>query len=380
MITQFPKIALVFNRYKTASSLHKGTIEVRISYNNKQKYMSTGITVYPKQWKRDRVVNTPEAPLLNQMLDKLIMDIRQVLITMANEGDIDIFAVPLRLNANKESKDLFGFMEKRANIRMYNKASDTQRRYLSFIEKFKKWGGITRFEDITEANIIAFDRYLASRKMKDYSKWHNYHRFLNSFINDAIDEGIIRRNPYKWLNIERGDTGSLTKYLTSYEFHKIRVAKMPTESLSKVRDVFVFQVYTCLSYSDLKDFDPTKIHTIKNMKVYIGKRDKTGKSFTIPLLQPALAILKKYNNKLPIISNVKYNLYLKAVTQHAGIDKPITTHWARHTGATLLLNEGVDMRIVSKICGHSSTRITEKVYAKLLDETVVDALKDKKDL
>lgn len=39
------------------------------------------------------------------------------------------------------------------------------------------------------------------------------------------------------------------------------------------------------------------------------------------------------------------------------------------------MNEGVDMRIVSKICGHSSTRITEKVYAKLLDETVVEAIK-----
>ena len=32
------------------------------------------------------------------------------------------------------------------------------------------------------------------------------------------------------------------------------------------------------------------------------------------------------------------------------------------------------MRIVAKICGHSSTRITEKVYAKLLDESVVNAM------
>ena len=33
------------------------------------------------------------------------------------------------------------------------------------------------------------------------------------------------------------------------------------------------------------------------------------------------------------------------------------------------------MRIISKICGHSSTKITEQVYAKLFDETVVDAIK-----
>ena len=111
------------------------------------------------------------------------------------------------------------------------------------------------------------------------------------------------------------------------------------------------------------------------MKVYTGSREKTDVSFTIPLLTPALNILKKYQNKLPVPSDQKYNEYLKVVALAAGINKPLSSHWARHTGATLLLNEGgMDMRIVSKICGHSSTRITEQVYAKLLDETVVDAM------
>lgn len=72
---------------------------------------------------------------------------------------------------------------------------------------------------------------------------------------------------------------------------------------------------------------------------------------------------------------MKYNQYLKLVAQAAGIDKQVSTHYARHTGATLLLNAGVLMKIVSKICGHSSTKITEQVYAKLLDETVVEAIK-----
>ena len=92
------------------------------------------------------------------------------------------------------------------------------------------------------------------------------------------------------------------------------------------------------------------------------------------MLTPALGILHKYRNKLPIISNVKYNEYLKVLALHANIDKPLSSHWARHTGASLLLNEGADMKIVSKICGHSSTRMTEQVYAKLFDETVVDAI------
>ena len=110
--------------------------------------------------------------------------------------------------------------------------------------------------------------------------------------------------------------------------------------------------------------------------MYQCKQKKTKKGATIPLLKPALDILDKYKGFLPIISNVKYNEYLKIVAQASGIDKPLSTHWARHTGATILLNDGVDMNIVTKICGHSSIKITEQIYAKLLDETVVKAIQD----
>jgi integrase len=154
---------------------------------------------------------------------------------------------------------------------------------------------------------------------------------------------------------------------------------MPTKSLERVRDVFIFQTYTCLSYTDLKKFDARLIQEIKGMKVYLGSRQKTDKPFTIPILSPAWDVIMKYEGKLPLISNPKYNEYLKVVAQSAGIDKPLSSHWARHTGATMLLNEGVDMRIVSKICGHSSTKITEQSYAKLLDETVIEAVGKVKD-
>ena len=154
---------------------------------------------------------------------------------------------------------------------------------------------------------------------------------------------------------------------------------MHTESLEKVKDVFLFQTYTCLSYTDLKNFNTKNIQEVNGMKVYTGSRNKTNKPFTVPLLPVALSILDKYNYKLPVISNVKYNEYLKIVAQAANIDKPLSSHWARHTGATLLLNKGIPMQIVSKICGHSSIKITEQIYAKLLDETIVDAIDSIKD-
>lgn len=375
-MTSFPYLSYIYDRRKKSSSSKPAIIEMRITYNKRQKYISTGISVLPKQWKKGRVVGTPDALQSNQLLDKMLADVRQVIANMVSEGHIDIFKIPEYLK-RKEKISFIDFCKQRAEIRKYGKTKDSQERYNRFLRMFKQWGKINSFEDITENNIIAYDKYLLEKKLKPYSKWNNYHRFLNSFILDAVKEGLLQRNPYNWINIEKDKTSKgINKCLTPEEFRKIKKAKLSTESLQRVRDLFIFQTYTCLSYTDLKAFDASKIERINNTHVYIGKRQKTSKTFTIPLMKPALDILHIYNNVLPIISNVKYNEYLKIVAQAAGIDKPVSSHWARHTGATLLLNEGVDIKIVSKICGHSSTRITEQIYAKLLDETVVQALKD----
>lgn len=372
----FPKITYIYDRYKKSSPKKKAVVEMRISFQNQQKYISTGVKLYPKQWKNNTITGTPDAQQLNQQLEQLLIDVRQILMNMEKEGSINIFDVPERLERlRKGNVTLYGFIRQRTDVRKYGKSKDTQERYERFFRLFKKYGKIKNFDDITESNIIAYDKYLSSTGMKPYSKWNNYHRFLNSFIIDAIDAGLLKKNPYKWVNIDKGKDEGISKYLTLEEFRKIQKAKLPTECLEKVRDVFVFQTYTCLSYADLAEFNTDAIIKVKGMKVYIGSREKTDKGFTIPLLPTALKILKKYDGKLPVISNVKYNQYLKLVAQAAGISRPVSTHWARHTGATILLNAGVPMQIVSKICGHSSTKITEQVYAKLLDETVVEAIK-----
>ena len=377
MVTRTPLLVYVWNRYGKATSKKEAVVELRITYERRQKYISTGIWLLPKHWHNGSVVNRIDAMQLNQMLDKLLVEVRKVIMEMVDEDNIDIFSIPDRLKRLRTGGVSFiEFCRKRADIRSYNKSGDSQKRYERFMKKFIEWGEIEHWEDITEENIIAFDKYLASKGFKPYSKWQNYHRFLNSFIIDAVNEGLMTKNPYKWVQIEKDKSRTgIGKYLSPEEFVKVRNLKPTTESLERVRDLFVFQTYTCMAYTDMASFDASKIQEIRGMKVYVGKRNKTKETFTIPLLSPALSILKKYNYKLPIISNEKYNEYLKVVAQASGIDKPLSSHWARHTGATILLNEGgFDMKIVAKICGHSSTRITEKVYAKLLDETVVDAM------
>ena len=54
-------------------------------------------------------------------------------------------------------------------------------------------------------------------------------------------------------------------------------------------------------------------------------------------------------------------------------------HIARHTFASMALNKGVDLKVISYLMGHSSTLVTEKVYAKLFPQTLTEVVNEKLD-
>ena len=374
-----PLLKFVYDRKKVGSRMKEAAIELRITYEGKQKYISTGIKVLPQNWKEGyNVIDRMDADELNEALGLMMKNARAVVNVMMKEERININEIPSRMERMKnEGMSFLDYCERRTNVRKHGLSDDSQQRYDRFLKFLRKWGKIVWFGDVTDANIIALDALLNEKGMKACSKWYNYHRFLNSYIMDAVNEGFLHRNPYKWLKIDRDKSSrALDNYLTKAEFEMLKKVECVLPHFERARDLFVFQVYTCMAYADLITFDSSRIVDVNGRKMYMGMREKTGQEFSFLLLKPALEILDKYDGKLPIISNQKYNDYLKAVCVSAKINKPVTSHWARHTGATLLLNEGVDMEVVAKVLGHSSTRITRQVYAKLLDSTVADAMQE----
>ena len=131
-----------------------------------------------------------------------------------------------------------------------------------------------------------------------------------------------------------------------------------------------------MAYGDLLAFSADDIQLLDGRKIISSNRKKTDQSFISLLLPEAEKILLKYDNKLPVISNAKYNDYLKLLGHSAGISKKLTTHVARHTYATYLLNKGISISAVSRAMGHSTTQMTQH-YAKLLGKTVIDEMADK---
>lgn len=370
-------IKTVFDRKKKAGARREGRVDIRLSQDRRTLYFATGIRLLPKHWHDGQIVHRIDAAELQQQLDLMVKHVRQIINAKMEEGTCTLDQVMATFRQEEEGEDSFlDFCLQRIEVRCYGKAADTKERYERFLRWLLNFGRIVSFADVSDKNILAMDAALVATGMKDCSKWQNYHRIMNSFILDAIDAGYLTRNPYRWIHINKDkSSGGLGKYLTMEEFEKICKFDPPTDSLKRVRDLFVFQTYTCLSYTDLANFDPSYIYKVKGKPVYTANRGKTGQEFTFMVLPQAMEILKRYDNVLPIISNVKYNQYLKVLALMIGINKPISSHWARHTGATMLLNEGgVDMEVVAKVLGHSSTKITRQVYAKLLDNTVVDAM------
>ena len=229
--------------------------------------------------------------------------------------------------------------------------------------------------ELTPSDMEDIYKYML-RKMSNNSAIC-YMRKLKTILIYAIREGYITTNP---ITFKFHKDKVVKDPLTLDEVRRIRTVKLGSKRIENIRDLFILQCYTGLAFRDMSSFSEKDIRIDKDGKEWIVKeRIKTGITALIPILPVVKEILVKYNYHLPTLTNQKYNSYLKEIQEVCGIKKTLHSHLARHTCGTLLLNAGVDMLTVSKVLGHSSTKTTEAVYAKLLPETIMRRVEDVSD-
>ncbi len=373
---KYPLVRVVFDRKKTATKTKAALVQVEVQMNGRKKYLSTGVKVYKDQWSlaHGGVVNSMEAVELNARVTAVKKQVDGYIAERQTKGevfDFDLFGEWMRRKEGKEKKVSFiDWVEERIETRkdIRETTRKTQRKLVPVLREF---GCISGFGDLTRVNIVRFDDFLKSKGNRQTTVY-SYHKFLKHYAADAVMLGLARRNPYFGLKLDKGKSEG-ERFLTDSELRRIEKAVMPTESIGKVRDLFLMQCYTGLAYSDLMEFDWRRVDEERGRMILRGRRRKTGMEFMVVLTEKALEILERYGYALPKISNAQYNLRLKVVADAAGIDKPIASHWGRRTCGMYLLNHGVRMEVVSKVLGHSSIRTTEQVYAKILPNTVIDA-------
>ena len=191
------------------------------------------------------------------------------------------------------------------------------------------------------------------------------------------------------------------KYLTEEELKKFVDIRetLPLLRQKEFHDMFMFSFYACgLRLIDMMTLRWVDIDFKKQVirKVQVKTRNRN----VIPIREAAIEILDRWKGRYKVFVfgllpdkfdlnvdeelrkrrnsvTATINTSLKRQSKFANLDKEVTFHWARHTWAVLALEKGVEISKISRLLGHTSTAVTEKVYAEFLPDTlgeIVDGL------
>ena len=216
----------------------------------------------------------------------------------------------------------------------------------------------------------------------------DFHHHLNAAIEDAIDEGLIEKNPTRKAII-KGKTPrpKKPKYLNQYELHSL-LGKLELKDKPSMDWLVLLIAKTGIRFSEAiavtpADFDfvhqTLTINKTWDYKENGGFQPTKNKS-SIRKIQIDWMVVSQFSNLIkdlhpekPIfvtkekIYNSTANDLLEKRCKQAGVPV-ISIHGLRHTHASILLFAGVSVASVAKRLGHSTMTTTEKVYLHIIQE------------
>ena len=258
--------------------------------------------------------------------------------------------------------------------------------------------GLT-FDFFDEKGLNDYVTYLRDVKEMRNSTIGKQLSFLKWFLRWAFKKGLHQNNAYDSYKPKLKSTQKKIIFLTWEELNKLREFEIPAakQALDRVRDVFLFQCFTGLRYSDVFNLRRSDIKC-DHIEVTTVK---TSDSLIIELNKHSKAILDKYKDVafeddkvLPVITNQKMNDYLKELAELAGIDESVRqtyyrgneridevtpkyallgTHAGRRTFICNALALGIPPQVVMKWTGHSDYKAM-KPYIDIADDIKANAM------
>lgn len=258
--------------------------------------------------------------------------------------------------------------------------------------------GLT-FDFFDEKGLNDYVNYLRDVKEMRNSTIGKQLSFLKWFLRWAFKKGLHQNNAYDSYKPKLKSTQKKIIFLTWKELNKLREFEIPAakQALDRVRDVFLFQCFTGLRYSDVFNLRKSDI---KGDHIEVTTV-KISDSLIIELNNHSKAILDKYKDVafeddkvLPVITNQKMNDYLKELAELAGIDEPVRqtyyrgneridevtpkyallgTHAGRRTFICNALALGIPPQVVMKWTGHSDYKAM-KPYIDIADDIKANAM------
>ena len=366
-------VKVVFDRKNQAAKTGTGKIEICIYLSREERKWETVGTADVETW---------EVVAQNKNILAKVKHYEQVINAMRMLGEeltVENFNKHIfqaKAPSKPDEKVLFNGNDQRQSfvefcrehIEKENLRPNSLKGFNVVFDSIENSGILNTFADLTPANVRAYDAWLHSQNNKTDYTIYGYHKKVHKYTRLLWRTEMIPSDPYEHVKFNKGSNKERVP-LTEADLLKMREAEY-TGRFDRVRDMFIFMAYTGLAYCDMSVFN-FETMTAQHGNIYYidGSRLKTGSKFFTPILPPAMEVLKKYNYKLPVISNQKLNDYCHLIQDDLKINKEITCHIARHSFATLMLTYGVPMENTQRMLGHKNITTTQ-IYGKILKKNV----------
>jgi integrase/recombinase XerD len=272
--------------------------------------------------------------------------------------------------------------------------------YRTAMHRIEAYKPKTTFSDIKLPWLQGFEKFLTEEGLR-VNTIHNRLKIVRKITRIALREGWVDKNPFDHFKLKT--EAGVREFLTRDELRSLQELEIPQPSYRLVRDVFVFSCHTGLRFGDLCMLGKEHVNTEQGAdgeKFFVLgiKMQKTQELLSLKLSKMAASIVEIYQDVggdylFPIIGSQKraqltsevllkkeisrrnayFNKVLAMLIERAEINKKISMHCARHTFATLMLDLGASIEVVSKLIGHKDLKVTQ-IYAKVLDKAKHEAI------
>ena len=221
---------------------------------------------------------------------------------------------------------------------------------------------------------------------------------IKAFYSYLEEEELVEQNPFRKIKVKFKETVILPRIIPREEIEQLlNYIYASLSSLSRIqykhslRDAAVIEVFFATG-ARVYEISNIRVENINLNSGLIRIMGKGGKERYIQISNTAvLDILRKYyaenepeikksgyffiNNRGNRYTEQSIRLMLKKYTLKAGIQRKITPHMFRHSFATYLIEEGVDVSCVQQILSHSSIKTTQ-IYIHVAAKKQADILRE----
>jgi len=378
----------------------KAPIYLRIQQDEVRTHLATGEYVNPLAWdkKAQRIKgNSEEAEAINGKMDALKARALKITNELLLSGEpFNPFTLKDRLVNGLTRAVTFDdvmneYLEKMKSLKGKSYAQPTiikyknsQLRVSQYVKKRYKRNHIYLYE-LDYDFIDGFETFLKVEFNNSNTTCAKHFQRISRVVRIAINKGYINKYPFGDYKPKIDKTPLV--YLTYEEIKKIEALHFDIPRMEMVKKIFLFTCYSGLSFKEMENLKPDNVISSDGETFWLSMvRQKTKKPYKVVLLPQAHQLIKelqeytshiKKGKLLPMISNQKYNSYLKTLADAAGIPKPITSHSGRKSFSIgIALRSSVSIELLSALLGHSSIRVTTDYYAKVTDEIMIDGVKN----